>query len=298
VNTYSEDDLRAALAHEADAGRPPSDVWPHLHRRIVVRRRVRAGVAAAALGVVAAAVVVALPNHQDSVTVPPATGGGTTTLVPDHPLTDSALGTAVDILRHRLDVLGVSGAELSTHDGEIEVNAPGLSSDEVAAIAVRGVLQFRLVDSRQAADSCPNASGEIPATAGAIACSAEGATQYTLGSVALDNSDIKSADVVQNTNTGGWLVQVTFDSAGAGKWHTLTAAAAGGGQLANCQPHDCNAIAFILDGTVIEAPSVEQQGGIAGGETQIVTGASTKEAAQVVAALAVTSPLTTAFSVS
>jgi preprotein translocase subunit SecD len=298
VNTYSEDDLRAALAHEADAGRPPSDVWPHLHRRIVVRRRVRAGVAAAALGVVAAAVVVALPNHQDSVTVPPATGGGTTTLVPDHPLTDSALGTAVDILRHRLDVLGVSGAELSTHDGEIEVNAPGLSSDEVAAVAVRGVLQYRLVDSTQAADSCPTAGGELPATDGTTACNAEGTGEYTLGPVALDNSDVQSADVTQNTTVGGWLVLITFDRAGAGKFHTLTAAAASGAP-AHCQPTpDCGAIAIVVDGTVVEAPSVQKRGGIEGGQTQITENSMTKEEAQTLAAIVQTNPLPTAFSVS
>ena len=278
MNTYTEDDLRAALARDADAGSPALDVWPRLHRRIIVRRRVRAGVAAGAIAAAAAVLVVVLPPDHKEARLPVA-GSHAVTLVPDRPLSSAEMQTAVDILRHRIDALGVQHATIETHGDAVTVDASGTTRADIAAIAVRGVLQYRSVT--------------------AISTAADGAVHYTLGKVALGNDDVHTAEAFPNTSDNSWLVVVDFDRAGAQKFHSLTADAADK-PLPNptCgPPRGCNAIAIVLDGTVLSAPSVQQRGGIRAGQTQIAA-ALTKEQATSLAALVQAPPLPTAFTVS
>jgi len=292
VNTHTEDDLRAALAHEADAGPPVVDVWPRLHRGIVVRRWARAGAAAAGAGAIAAALIVALPTGHDNVRVPPARGNGTATLVPEHPLSNADLGLSVNIIRHRIDALGISGAMISTRDGAIDLRASGVSRTELVAIAAQGVLNLMSVN------AVSSISSPCPTTGGDLACISDGRAHYTLGPIALDNSDVKGADVSRDMEIGGWLVTMQFDQAGTQEFHTLTAdAAAKPWPNVGCgPPKGCNAIAIVLDRTVLAVPSVQQRGGIPGGQTQI-TGFTTKAQAQVLAAIVANPPLPTAFSV-
>jgi len=291
MTTYTEDDLRQALAGEASATPPPVDVWPQLRRRVAVRTRVRAGVAAGVAAVAVTAAIVTFPTGNDTVRLP-AAHGHATTLLPTHSLTDAELATSAGVLRQRLDSLGVNGATIATNDGGLDVSAPGLSPTQIEAIAAPGVLQFRPVTAIAPGTSCPSPGS------GDVACTTDGTVQYTLGPVALDNADVKSADAVQNTVDNSWLVELTFDSAGAAKFRTLTADAANkpfaGGSCG--PPQGCNAIAIVADGTVVSAPSVEQPGGIPGGQTQI-TGAMTQRQARLLAAFASTHPLPASFSI-
>jgi preprotein translocase subunit SecD len=299
VTIHTEDDLRAALSRDADAGGPAVEVWSRLHRRIVVRRRVRAGVAVTALAAAASVLAVVLPSGDSTARLPIARSG-TTTLVPEHHLSDPELATSVDILRQRIDALGISGATIATHDGRLDLEARGLSPAEIDAIATPGVLQFRPVKGIAAPTSCPTPSTSVPAADGEVSCSLDGNVQYTLGPAALGNADVKSAAAVANTIDNSWLVQLDFSRAGAQKFFLLTADAAskpalsGGG---SCEPpKGCNAIAIVVDGAVVSAPSVEGSGGIRGGQTQI-TGEMTRQQARTLAAIVVTQPLPAGFTI-
>lgn len=289
MTNRTEDDLRAALSADAEAGAPPIDVWSRLQRRRARQQRMRAGLALTGAAAVVATVLLALPGHDDATVLPPA-ASDVRTLVPDRPMSDAELQKAVDTFRHRLDSLGVQHATISTQDDAVLIEASGTTRSDIAAIAVRGELQFRLVKTVGPATDCSSSSD--------VACSADGNVQYTLGPVALDNSDVQHADVVQNSIDGSWLVVLGFDAAGADKFHTLTAEAAAELDQGVCQPPQaCGEIAIVVDGTVLEAPTVQQSGGISGGQTQI-SGAVTKEDAQTLAALATSGPLPTRFSLS
>jgi preprotein translocase subunit SecD len=276
MTLFTEDDLRAALSDDARAAVTPADVWPRLRRRRARQQRLRAGLAIATAGAVGAGVFVGWPGHGETTRVPVAVSTAQT-LVPDRPLSDAELQASIDILRHRLDSLGVQHTTISTDGDTVLVDASGTTNADIAAIAVRGVLQFRPVNSEQPG--------------------ADGAVAYQLGPVALDNSDVASASTVQNTIDHSWLVQVEFNRAGAEKFRTLTADAARKPDAGICgPPQGCNAIAIVVDGAVISAPTVEQPGGIRGGQTEI-TGELTKEQAQTLAALAQAPPLPVAFTV-
>ena len=289
MTNRTEDDLRAALIADADAGAPPIDVWSRLQRRRARQQRMRAGLALTGAAAVVATVLLALPGHDDATVLPPA-ASDVRTLVPDRPLSDAELRQAVDTFRHRLDSLGVQHATVSTQDDAVLIEASGTTQSDITAIAVRGELQFRSVKTIGPATDCSRG--------GDVACSADGNIQYTLGPVALDNSDVQHADAVPNSIDNSWLVQLDFTPVGADKFHTLTADAAAELDQGVCTPPQaCGEIAIVVDGTVLEAPSVQQPGGIEGGQTQI-TGAVTKEDAQTLVALATSDPLPTRFSLS
>src|SRR4051812_2160772 len=288
VTNYTEEDLRSALAADADAGATSPDVWPRLHRRIAVRRRVRLGAAVACAGIVAAGLVVVAPRLGGTDRIVPAAPGALT-LTPNRSLSDAELNTAADIVRQQLDLIHVGSATVTTHDGTVDISAPGADPAQLNAVAAQGVLEFRSVTAMEAATSCP------PTATGSVACSADGRVRYTLGPVALDNGDVTSADAVHDTVDDAWLVQLQFDGAGARKLHTLTADAADKPLLGECgPPRGCNSIAIVIDGIVVSAPSVQQPGGIPGGATQI-TGNLTRTDAQMLAAIVATEPLPTGF---
>lgn len=325
MTTFTEGDLRAALAADADEGSTPPDVWTPLHRRIVRRRRTRAGCGIVAAGVIASVVVINLPSRNDTAHLPVAGGpGGPTVLVPDQSLSDTELDTAVSVLRQRFDALDVSGVTISTHDGAIEVDAPSVDPAVIASVAVRGVLQYRLVwdaapsaidgsgpstattldaAERKLSDtSCPTTAAgsavDTTPTRYLVTCAAADPVVYLLGPSSIDHESIAGSRATQDPTTNQWLVQVNFNAAGSQDFHTLTAEAADNPEdLSACgPPKGCNAIAIVVDGLVLSAPSVQQRGGIEGGQTQI-TGRFTEAQAKALAAVASSSPLPTSFTV-
>lgn len=278
MNSFTEEDLRNALNADAEAGAPPVDVWSRLQRRRTKQRRLRAGLALAAATAVAATVLLVRPGHDDARVLPPATSD-VPTLVPDRALSAAEMAKAVDTFRERLDALGVNHTTINAGDDFVRIEASGTTRPDIAAIAVQGELQFREVTSAQT--------------------TADGTIDYQLGLIAVSNAFVKSADAVHDPQTGEWLVQIAFDREGARRFHNLTADAADKPAVTgSCgPPKGCNAIAIVLDGVVLSAPSVQQPGGIRGGETQIA-GITTKEQAQTLVALAMSDPLPTEFHLS
>lgn len=323
MTTFTEDELRQALAADAAQTPPPVDVWPQLRRRVVVRHRVRMGAVLAAAAVAAVGIVVSWPTNDSTARLPVARGE-TSVLVPNRALTDAEMQQAIDTLRQRLDALGVSGATISTHEGAVQIDAPGLSDSTVAAIAVRGVLQWRSVVGMQqtTGEGTPPQPGAAATLSGAerayaeatcpvstpdgdretttflylVACDSTGSSEYLLGPAELDNGDVAHAGAVEYQPANQWLVDVTFTSAGRPAFLTLTADAANKPPFDGpCDPPTgCNAIAIVVDGAVLAAPSVELRGGIRSGVTQI-TGELSRDQARALAAVASTKPLPTGF---
>ncbi|SDO66573.1 preprotein translocase subunit SecD [Streptomyces sp. cf386] len=96
-------------------------------------------------------------------------------------------------------------------------------------------------------------------------------SKFLLGPVDVDGTEIKKAQAAFDTQSGaGWQVNMTFNSAGAKKFASIT------GKLAQ-QTTPQNEFAIVLDDEVVSHPFV--QGAISGGNAQI-SGSFTQQDAQ------------------
>ncbi|MFP5068321.1 protein translocase subunit SecD [Pseudonocardia nantongensis] len=150
--------------------------------------------------------------------------------------------------------------------------APSPSDPRVAA----EVNQLR--EQRQSADPATQAqallaldcSGQDPLqgyddpTRPLVTCSEDGSTKYVLAPSFIEGTEIDSAQAQQDPNGGGWVVSLTFKSAGAETWGQYTSQNIG------------KNVAFVLDGDVVSAPSINQP---IYGQTQI-SGQFNQERAQ------------------
>ena len=84
-----------------------------------------------------------------------------------------------------------------------------------------------------------------------VACDRNGAAKYVLGPSILSGTEVADAVAAPNQQGAGYVINVTFKSAGAGIWAQYTTANVGKG------------VAFALDSQVVSAPTIEaaQPGG-------------------------------------
>lgn len=113
-------------------------------------------------------------------------------------------------------------------------------------------------------DTRPAAETDNP-NYGVVACSLEDQTKHVLGPAELDGSNLTTASSSPAMNqqgipTGGWAVNMSFDSEGAAIFADVT------GRLAGLE-YPQNAFATVLDGNVISFATVSYT--ITGGEAQI-----------------------------
>ena len=94
-----------------------------------------------------------------------------------------------------------------------------------------------------------NDAAQEPADQPLITCDADGSAKYLLGPVELDGSAISDATNGLNSQNGQWAVNIVFDSAGTKTFGEISQ------RLFNLQPPQ-NQFAFVLDGEVISAPSM------------------------------------------
>ncbi|WES65441.1 protein translocase subunit SecD [Microbacter sp. GSS18] len=112
-----------------------------------------------------------------------------------------------------------------------------------------------------------------PADEPLITCEADGSVKYILGPVELDGSSISDATFGLQQTNGVWAVNLTFDSEGTQIFGEISQ------RLYGATP-PLNQFAFVLDGSVLSAPSMN--GVILDGRPSI-TGSFTQETAQVLA---------------
>ncbi len=235
-------------------------------------------------------------------------GGASVTMTPVGEVDPAALTVAVDIIRQRVDSLGVAEPEIIRQGNTIVVNLPGVKDQQQAldTIGRTGAVEMRPV--LQIAENPENtttttivggptttvkgattttlkpASTTLPPPAGGVgssrtaavttttipaASSADPVTELSEGQTILPGrkdgliyllgpagatGELFSNDSSAQVDAGAWVVVAKLRSgaAGADAWNALSTKCFAGG--ADCPS---KAIAIILDGEVISAPTVQ-----------------------------------------
>ncbi len=94
-----------------------------------------------------------------------------------------------------------------------------------------------------------NDPAQAPTDQPLITCGSEDGVKYILGPVELDGSSITDATNGQEQNTGRWTVNLAFNDAGTQTFGQISQ------RLYGAQP-PLNQFAFVLDGEVLSAPSM------------------------------------------
>ncbi|GAA4764507.1 protein translocase subunit SecD [Microbacterium gilvum] len=96
----------------------------------------------------------------------------------------------------------------------------------------------------------PTDQSDVPASEPLIACDASGTAKYLLGPVEMDGSSISDAQAVVDQQNGQWAVQLRFDGEGTDEFASVSQELYG-------QTEPYNMFAFVLDGDVVSAPTMD-----------------------------------------
>ena len=119
----------------------------------------------------------------------------------------------------------------------------------------------------------PSNPAQAPADQPMITCGLQDGTKYILGPVEIDGNDIADATNGQEQNTGRWAVNLVFNDQGTEKFGQIS-------QRLYGKQAPFNQFAFVLDGSVLSAPSMN--GIILDGRPSI-TGSFTQESSKALA---------------
>ncbi|MEU5401512.1 protein translocase subunit SecD [Streptomyces sp. NPDC005963] len=231
-----------------------------------------------ALALIALSVGVALTN-------PPRLGldlrGGTRIVLEtrDSPTVKAdaaATDRALEVLRQRVDALGVSEPSLArSGDQRIVVELPGVRDPRQAAEVIGRTAQLTfhpVQEMTSGPKSGPAADGSRvlpdPDAPGSF---------LRLAPPGLTGEGVKDASAVLDTQSGrGWTVDLSFRGGGK-EWARMT------GEAACAAPGDpARQVAIVLDDAIVSAPGMEQSvpcgAGISGGNAQITGNFSAAEA--------------------
>jgi SecD/SecF fusion protein len=200
-----------------------------------------------------------------------------------------ATDRTLEVLRHRVDALGVSEPTL-VRSGErrIIVELPDVQDPAEAAKVIGRTAQLTFHPVTGVSDAPPAATprptpGHATTDAGARVLPDETGQPLQLAAAALTGNDVDGAEAVTDPQLGRWQVNVDFRGAGEGKWAALT------GRAACAAPGDPQRrVAIVLDDKVISSPQVETSvacdTGIPGGST-LITGEFSQDEARELALL-------------
>jgi preprotein translocase subunit SecD len=204
--------------------------------------------------------------------------------------TEEAINKTVQVIRQRIDALGVAEPEVSAAGtNNILVQLPGVENERRAlqVIGTTAQLTFRQVlaivgpDARRRPEVTESRDESVndvrvvyPSAQGG-----EGDTLYRLAPAVLTGDVVTRAEAVVDPNTGQWSVSIDMNDAGAREWAEFT------GRLACLRDRGeavKEQVAIVLDGRVESAAGMQPPGaggggvvcneGIAGGQTQINMG--------------------------
>jgi preprotein translocase subunit SecD len=213
-------------------------------------------------------------------------------------------------LRKRFSDLGVDASvTVNTSDKSLRVSVSQADSDSAKfLITERGLVEFsRVFQARNSpAQTCrPNADAfgkKAIAAGGAVQCDPADGLILLLGPVALTQANFTNAVAKTSPGISGWEVALTLDHPGVTAWGALTRGAyastgSGDAGFATCKPpRGCNALAFVIDGGLVEVPSVPRAGGLPG-TTAAISGDFSEALAKRIAATLKSGPLPVAFAV-
>jgi len=240
-------------------------------------------------------------------------GGTSVTLQPkvqpgeEGRVTPESIDQAVNIIRQRVDGVGVAESEVSAQgtgtNRQIVISVPGETGRRIidlvgqtAELRFRQVIiettdaaakdllddaslpagitpeiaeQFRTLDCAQAAD---RGGGILDDPASVmVACDRDGFVKYLLAPADVLGTDVSGAQAIYDATTAlGWYVSLEFSNEGGKKFAAVTS------QVVN-NPSPQNQLAIVLDGLVVSAPRINEA--ITGGQAQI-TGDFTQLEAQ------------------
>ena len=214
-------------------------------------------------------------------------------------ITDSQLTQAVNIIRQRVNGLGVAEAEVSTegsgNSAAILVSIPGLSQQNIADVLKQtALLSFRPVEA-EAASTVPTAASEgivAPVSSSAndatlksafenidctnpatrqggeiedstkwiVTCSRDGSTKYLLQPAFIKGESITDARAEIPQNSAAWQVNLDFNDEGS-------AQLADASNLLYKKTSPQNQFAIVIDGMVFSSPYFSEP--ILGGSASI-----------------------------
>ncbi|MGH2693295.1 MAG: protein translocase subunit SecD [Actinomycetota bacterium] len=193
---------------------------------------------------------------------------------------EEVLDKTVEIIRQRIDALGVAEPEVARGQDNILIQLPGVENQERALelIGTTAQLTFREVleqvpreprGKREAPEITEEKGPEVNREEVVYPSAENPNTLLRLAPAALAGDDVTRAEAVVDATTGAnWEVTLDFNSEGAEAWATLTAEQA-------CQRDrgGDDRVAIVLDGEVVTTPvmarEVQCDVGIEGGESVI-----------------------------
>lgn len=182
-------------------------------------------------------------------------GGASVVLQPPTKVPASVLDEAIEIIRNRVDALGVSEPDISRQGSSIIVQLPGVRNRDRALEVVGQTAELLFRPVREALPATPTPQ-PAPDTVGP---EAEGdvvlpqrdregrvVAQYRLGQSEVTGRAVSDARAVVDPTTGRWGVEFSLTSAGTRDWNDMAERIGQGGRLA-----------IDLDGEVKSAPTLQ-----------------------------------------
>ncbi len=193
----------------------------------------------------------------------------------------SVTDRVISVLRNRVDALGVAEPTLvRSGENRVIVELPGLQEPQEASEALGATAQLTF----HAVQGLAGRGQQQPSGDGIVLADEDG-QRLRLAPSALTGDGVDGADALTDAQQGpGWFVTIDFSGSGGDTWRRLT------GEAACSPPGDPRRrVAIVLDQQVISSPqvdpSIQCDGGIAGGTTQITgnfTGTEAKELAALI----------------
>ncbi len=179
-------------------------------------------------------------------------------------LDEGVLDKTVEVIRQRVDELGVAEPEVTRGEENIFVQLPGVENEERALELIGTTAQLTF---REVLETIPPPRGGKEQTVTATAevgpelddeeviypDSTDETILYRLSPAAVSGDVITNADASPDPNTGvDWFVEIEMNEEGTEDWATLTSDQA-------CQRDEGkdDRIAIVLDGEVVAAPGMQ-----------------------------------------
>ncbi|MBV8388082.1 MAG: protein translocase subunit SecD, partial [Acidimicrobiia bacterium] len=182
-------------------------------------------------------------------------GGASVVLAPKNKVKSKDLKTSIEIIRNRVDALGVAEPDITQQGNNIVIELPGVKNQQRALQLVGRTAQllFRPVLNQlpYSANPGPNQPQATPAeqdepSATVYLPDKNKSVLYQLGPAQLTGKALASADAVID-QTGQWKVDFTTTGKGSGQWDEVA--------RNNYQKQ----VAIDLDGVVQSAPQINAQ---------------------------------------
>lgn len=208
-------------------------------------------------------------------------GGASVTLTPVGDYEPAALEVAVEIIRARVDSLGVAEPEIISQGDTVVINLPGVEDQDRALqivgaqgqVLLRPVLQSGTLSSTTTS-SVPENAPDLTDPNATVLLTDDMGISYQVGPAAA-TGDVFENDAAADISSGQWAVVVSLRDGAEGEdvWNALTTKCFN--REATCPTAQ---VAIVLDGNVISAPVV-QEPVFTGGTVQI-SGDFTEEEAR------------------